>query len=39
MYVDKEARLRKEKMNQLKRRFENDTFKDELVRKNLYLGP
>ena len=39
MDVDEEARLRKEKMSQLKRRFENDTFRDELVRKNLSLGP
>ena len=31
--MDEEARLRKEKMNQLKMRFENEVFREDLVTK------
>jgi hypothetical protein len=32
MDLDEEARLRREKMTQLKKHFENDAFRDHLVR-------
>jgi len=34
--VNRDARLRKEKMNQHKKRFCNDTFGDELVRNTAF---
>ncbi len=34
--VGKDAKLMKEKMNQHKKRFCNDTFRDELVRKTAF---